>query len=158
MLKIKSFRQKPGFCGPASLKMVLSYYKIEKSEKELVKITGCTAKKGTSANGILKAARMFGLKGFVKDFSNFNEIRYYLDRNIPVIIDWFSEDEGHYSVAVGINRKSIYFQDPELGRIRKMNLDLFKRVWFDFPGYFIKSNSKLILRRIIVIKKYNKRH
>jgi predicted double-glycine peptidase len=153
MLKIKPFRQKIGFCGPASLKMVLDYYGIKKSENVLGKITGRTAKKGTPANGILRAVKILGLKGFVKDFSNFNEIKYYLNRKIPVIVNWFSEDEGHYSVVVGIDKTNIYLQDPELGRIRRINLKVFKRIWFSFLGNFIKSNSKLILRRIIIIEK-----
>ena len=42
LLKVKSFQEKLGvsYCGPASLKMVLEYYGIEKTEKELARLSG----------------------------------------------------------------------------------------------------------------------
>ena len=76
-----------------------------------------------------------------------------LDNKIPVIIDWFSTDDGHYCVAVNIDKKNIYMQDPELGDIRKMDLETFKRVWFDFTGNFLKSKDQMVIRRMIVIQK-----
>jgi len=35
MLKVKPFRQTVGYCGPATLKMVLDYWGVNKTEKEL---------------------------------------------------------------------------------------------------------------------------
>lgn len=154
MLNVKPFRQKPGYCGPASLKMVLSYFGTEKSENELVKLSGCKKDKGVEANGLLKAAKKLGFKGFIKDFSNIEDIKkFVIDKKILIIVDWFSGDDGHYSVVVGINKKNIYLQDPELGRLRIMKLVDFERVWFDFSGPFLRSKNDLIIRRMIVIKK-----
>lgn len=153
MLQLKPFRQTSGFCGPASLKIVLSYYGVEKSEKELVKLTGCTKTGGTTADAILAAAKKLGFTGFCKDFSTIAALRQLLKKGVPVIVDWFSADEGHYSVAVGVDAKSVYLQDPELGGIRKMDVEDFKRVWFDFPGKYIKSKQDVIVRRMIVIRK-----
>jgi len=77
-------------------------------------------------------------------------------------VDWFSRGrndypdsevaDGHYSVAIGLNDKFIYLNDPEIGRIRKIKREDFMIVWFDFPGNVIKP-SKIILRRIIAIYK-----
>ena len=41
-IKIKPFQEtlNKGFCGPAVLKMVLRFYGIEKSERELAKLAG----------------------------------------------------------------------------------------------------------------------
>jgi len=153
MLKVKPFRQSPGLCGAASLKMVLGYYGIEKTETQLAKLLKSSPKTGTRAKNILKVAKSFGLKGLVKDRANLKDIKKYLDKKIPVIIDWFSTDEGHYSVAIGMDKKNIYLQDPELGAVRTLPLATFFTVWFDFPGDFIKSPKDIILRRMIVIYK-----
>jgi predicted double-glycine peptidase len=154
MLKVKAFKQKKGFCGPASLKMVLDYFGLKKSEKELAKLSGATKTAGVGGENLLKAAKKLGFKGFLKDFSEISDIKkYVLERKIPVIVDWFSQDEGHYSVVVDIDKKNIYLQDPELGKIRKLDIKTFKRVWFDFRGRFLKSKKEIIIRRLIVVYK-----
>lgn len=152
MLKVKSFRQKAGFCGPASLKMILDYFDVKKSEKKLAKLSGCTKTKSVEAKNLLKAAKNLGFKGFIKDFSEIKDIKeYVLKKKIPVIVNWFSHDEGHYSVVVGIDKGNTYLQDPEIGRIRKIDIKTFKRIWFDFPGKFLRSKNDIIIRRLIVI-------
>ncbi|MEK7555496.1 MAG: cysteine peptidase family C39 domain-containing protein [Patescibacteria group bacterium] len=119
---------------------------------ELAKLSGCKKEKGVEAEGLLKAAKKLGFKGFIKDFSNIEDIKkFVIDKKIPVIVDWFSGDDGHYSVVVGIDNKNIYLQDPELGHLRIIKLADFKRVWFDFPGPFLRSKNDLIIRRILVV-------
>lgn len=152
MLNVKPFRQSPAYCGPACLKMVLEYYGIKKNEKELAKLSGATPQEGIDAKGLVKAAKALGFKAFFKDFSEIKDIRsYVLEKKIPVIVDWFSADDGHYSVTVDIDKDNIYLQDPELGAIRKMDLETFKRVWFDFSGNFLKSKDQIVIRRMIVV-------
>ncbi|MFH1637788.1 MAG: cysteine peptidase family C39 domain-containing protein [Candidatus Woesearchaeota archaeon] len=236
MLKIKPFRQKSGFCGPASLKIVLKYYGIRKREKELAKLCGCLAEgivpkqsmviqstgtqeaiaqkliaaasgpnvpliassssvacesktpnkakhaqqeadaistpnielskeaeekalkhvssKGVEAEELLKVAKALGMKGSIRDNSNIEDIRMHVHkRKIPVIVDWFSKDDGHYSVVVDVDQENIYLQDPELGYVRAMRLFDFNRVWFDFLGDSMQSKDDLILRRMIVLHK-----
>lgn len=154
MLKLTPAKQTPGHCGPTSLKIVLGYYKIDKSETSLARLSGCAKTKGTSAAGILAAAKSLGLSGFIKDFANFQDLKKYVtEKKIPVIVDWFSLDEGHYSVVAGIDRKNIYLQDPQIGKIRTIELKTFKRIWFDFPGAFLRTKRDIIIRRIIVINK-----
>ena len=65
MLKVKAHRQEPGCCGPACLKMILHYYGIEKSEKELAKLTACKPSCGTSAESIVEAAKKIGFDAFI---------------------------------------------------------------------------------------------
>ncbi|MBI4148608.1 C39 family peptidase [Candidatus Woesearchaeota archaeon] len=151
MLPIKPFRQRPGYCGPACLKMVLEYYGIKKTERELARLAGTSARWGTPARGLLKAAHRLGLTGIVKDNAQISDIRKYISKKIPAIVNWFSTDEGHYSVVVGIDKKLIYLQDPELAAIRKLDLVMFKRVWFDFHGDYIRRKSDIVLRRMVVL-------
>ena len=151
-LDVKPFNQSPSYCGPSSLKMVLEYYGIDKSEKELVRLTNCTKSLGTTAKNIVNSAKKLGMKASFKDYSTINDIEVKLKKRIPVIVDWFSHDEGHYSVIVGFDKENIYMQDPELGHIRMMKRKTFMTVWFDFDGEFLKSRKDLIIRRMIIVQ------
>jgi predicted double-glycine peptidase len=154
MLNLKSYRQKPELCGPACLKMVLEYYGIQKNEDELANLAGYVPSEGVKVDGLINAATKLGLNAFYKDFSEIKDLKeYVLDKKIPVIVDWFSTDDGHYSVVIDIDDKNIYMQDPELGNLRTLDVGTFKRVWFDFRGDYLKSKDDIIIRRMIVVNK-----
>lgn len=150
MMNVKPFRQKPGYCGPASLKIVLEVYGCRKSEKKLVELSGCSTAGGVGAEGLQKAAETLGFKCFFKDYSELSDIRRFIKKGIPVIVDWF-DDGGHYSVVTGMDKENIYMQDPGLGYERAMKLKDFKTSWFDFPNSFLRSKDELIIRRMIVV-------
>ncbi|MDP3974801.1 MAG: cysteine peptidase family C39 domain-containing protein [Candidatus Jorgensenbacteria bacterium] len=151
LLNVKPFQETPGFCGPASLKMVLAYYGLRKSERELVRLSGATRSQGVEAPGLAKVARRLGFTARIKDRATLADIKKHVGKGIPVIVDWFSKDDGHYSVVVGITKSTIYLQDPEIRRVRAMDVKTFKRVWFDFPGDILRSKNAVILQRILVI-------
>lgn len=162
MLKVKAFQEtlSAGMCGPASLKIVLDYYGIDKEEKDLAKLCGTKKDLGTDDQGIKKAAERLGFKVKIKNHSNFKDIEKWLDKKVPVIVNWFTRGrmdyvdsdvaDGHYSVVCGLDDKNIYLQDPETGDMRKIGKEDFMTVWFDFTGRYIKSNE-LIIRQIIAI-------
>jgi len=162
MLKVKPFQEtlNAGMCGPASLKIVLSYYGIEKSEQEIAKLCQSDKNLGINDKKIKKAAEKFGLKVIIKNNSSFSDIQEWLDKKVPVIVNWFTRGrkdysdsdvaDGHYSVVAGIDEQFIYLQDPEIGKIRKLKKEDFILVWFDFKSDYIKPNE-LIIRQIIAI-------
>lgn len=157
MLKINPHKQSPSCCGPSSLKMVADYYDIKKSERQLARLSGCTLASGTTGEGLLGCGKKIGLKGFIKDFADIKDIRYYvIKKKFPIIVNWFSQtgvSDGHYSVVVHIDNEKIYFVDPEFGEIRSHNINDFKRIWFDFDVPFLRSKKDLIIRRMIVLYK-----
>lgn len=152
-----------GYCGPAVLKMVLRYYGIEKSEKELAKLVGATKGGGTDDKAITRVLKKFGLTPKIKNNAHFSDIKKCLDKGIPVIVDWFTRGrkdypdsaiaDGHYSIVVGLDVKFIYLQDPEIGKIRKLARDDFLRVWFDYRGEFLRSPKQMIIRQYIAVYK-----
>jgi ABC-type bacteriocin/lantibiotic exporter with double-glycine peptidase domain len=158
MIKIKPFKQTPGLCGPASLKMVLGYYGVSVSESEIAKAAGATKEKGVSAKGLMKAARRFGFNPYFKENSSLKDLEYFMRKKTPVIVDWFSEDDGHYSVVVDINRKNVVILDPSSGKRKVFPRETFYRIWFDFPGKFIKNQKDLILRSVLVLQKSRSKH
>ena len=148
-------------CGPASLKMVLAYYGVEKGEQELAQLAGTDPDLGTNATGIKKAAEELGFTVEVKDNSTFEDIQAWLDKEVPVIVNWFTRGridypesdvpDGHVSVVVGLDQEFIYLQDPEIGKLRKIARDDFLRVWFDFKSDHITSWDDMVIRQLIAI-------
>jgi len=154
MLNITPFRQKPGHCGPASLKMVLDFFGVKITEKKLAELSGCTQSVGVGTEGLVRAALELGFRAKIKDFSDLKDIDHWVNQmKIPVIVDWFAFEGGHYSVVSGIDKENIYLEDPSLGHRRAMKQATFKRLWFDFPTDYLKSKEDLIIRRMIVIDK-----
>lgn len=150
-------QSREGYCGPACLKMVLAYYQIDKSEEELVDLTGCTERHGATSEGLLEAAQYCGLEGIIKDRSTLEHLReIVIEKQVPAIVDWFSmnsqeEGDGHYSVIIGLDTANVYLLDPEGGVERKIKRAIFRRLWFDFPGDYLQEPEDIILRRMIVL-------
>lgn len=160
MLNIIPIRQKKNYwCGPASLKMVLKYYNIEAKESDLAKQAKASKDTGVTAENLVQAAKSYGLTGFVKKQAEFSDIYHYvLDRRIPIIVDWFQIDDGHYSIVTDITKKHIYLADPYIGQLISYKLSEFYRIWFDFPGPYLAKKEDLILRQAIIIYKKPLKH
>ena len=132
--------------------MVLGFLGVKITEKKLAEISGCTQSCGIGAEGLVQAAQKLGFRARIKDFSDLEDIQEWVNRKkIPVIVDWFAFEGGHYSVVSGIDKENIYLEDPSLGYRRALKLATFKRLWFDFPNSYLKSKNELIIRRMIII-------
>jgi len=165
LLPIQPFQETlhANMCGPAALKMILAYYNLDKGEAELAKLCDTTDDLGTDDQGLKKAAESFDLKVEIKNNSSFEDIQKWLDKDVPVIVNWFTRGrndypdsevaDGHYSVVVGLDDEYIYIQDPEIGDMRKIEREDFMRVWFDFTDEYIKSWDEIIIRQLIAIYK-----
>lgn len=157
MLVVRPMRQTLSHCGPFCLKMVFNYYGVLIDEKKIAKIARTTIRDGTDYLDMVKAAEYFGFNAEYKNRLSLNELRKLVVKDkVPVIINWFDLNEGHYSVVVGVDNCNIYFIDPEGGHQKKMTLRNFKRVWFSFSGDYLKSEDDLRLRPAIVIIKPKK--
>lgn len=162
ILNIKPFQEtlNNSYCGPAVLKIVFGYYGINRSEEELAKISEWDKDLGIDDKSIKKTGEQLGFKVIIKNNSTFEDIESWLKKGIPVIVNWFTRGrsdyldsavpDGHYSVVAGLDDRFIYLQDPEIGKIRKLDKEDFLAVWFDFTGKHIKPNE-LIVRQIIAI-------
>ena len=162
MLPVEPFQETlgVGMCGPASLKIVLEYYGIRKTERELAELCGTTRDLGTDDRGLRRAAERLGFTVDIRNESTFEDIWQWLDRGVPVIVDWFTRGrmdsldsvvaDGHSSVVAGLDGDFIYLQDPEIGTIRKLERKSFLTVWFDFTGKYIEPDG-LIIRQLIAV-------
>ncbi len=145
-LKLKVFRQtKEGYCGPDSIKTVLDYYGLNKSEREIAKAVCVTKKEGCTPQQIISGMKKFGLNAYYKKDSTLKQIKDLLKKNIPPMIYWGRHGEGHYSVITGIGKNNVWIADPENKKVINLKMKYFLRRWIDVE----KSKDK---REIIVIE------
>lgn len=163
LLPVKPFQETlgGGYCGPASLKMVLGYWNNEQNEEDVALRCKRDPELGTDDAHLKEAAESYGFKVEIENNASFDSIQRWLERGIPVIVNWFTrgrtdyEDgdvaDGHYSVVVGLDASNIYLQDPETGGLRTLDRDDFMRVWFDFKPAHITSWEDMIIRQLIAV-------
>ncbi|TSC88817.1 MAG: putative fusion protein (N:peptidase-C:desuccinylase) [Parcubacteria group bacterium Gr01-1014_3] len=152
-LKIVPYEQsRAGFCGPAALRILLSYFGVLKSEKFLVGLCGATVSRGTRPDRLVRAAKRLGFKVRYDENGSWKILNDYINqKRLPVLVDWFMVNDGHYSVVCGLDKKTIWLADPSSGKIISMSWKVFRRVWFDFEGDFLPVKEKLSLRLWMVI-------
>ena len=153
MIKYNVIKQKRGFCGPASLKIVFDYYGISKSQDEWARLSGATKKDGVQDDGIMKAIKKIGFTAKIIKQTTFNNLRKLINQNKTFLVIWWSGKEGHYSPVVDVTKKDIILADPMLGRYLKMSLKDFDHLWFDFKKDYERSPKDLELRNILLITK-----
>jgi len=149
-LKVKTFEQSENFCGPASLRILLSYFGKDVSEEQLAQaavstkaVNGNTRGTGTEHEGMIAAAKSVGGYVFTKEGGSLEELEYFIkEEKLPVIVGWFDEDDDHYSVVVNATDKGIIMVDPAANvPERWIDRILFPKIWFDFVGSEDKTVS-----------------
>jgi hypothetical protein len=151
-LRMKPYMQSPALCGPASLKIALSFFNKEYTESDLAKLAGSNDF-GTDHNSLIKAAVSVGATVFEKASGTIEEIVYFVRRErLPVIVGWWADrgtnpcgesrrpedDEGHFSVVYYVSDKYIYLMDPASDSgITRLSLKKFLDRWWDLdtPDY-----------------------
>lgn len=152
MIPVPAHRQSEAYCGPASLRIVLDHSGIKKSERTLARLAGTTRAKGTTAAGMIRAAKAVGFEATVHDGAELKDVKHWLKKGIPVIVHWFSINDHHYSVAVGLDRTHIHLMDPYIGEVQSFTHKVFNRIWFGFRDDTLNQPEDIVLRRMIVVK------
>lgn len=137
--KLHRFQQKPGWCGPAVIQMVLASCGIKKSQQEIAKYV---YKKwwGTTQQIMVAYLSKFFKTVNYKQNAKFSDISAHLKKGHIVIVDWwddFDEDSagGHYSIAVEYlpKLKALTLADPSNDRpgIWTISGKEFNPKWYD---------------------------
>ncbi len=110
-------------CGAKAMHAVLAYYGIDVNENEIIRIAHTNKKSGTSLQGMMAVARHFKLSATMGEMS-VQKIKECIGKDIPIILllqawakrkvkNWQNHwNDGHYVVAIGYDKKKIYFEDP----------------------------------------------
>jgi len=113
------------------------------SEETLVKELKADPVNGTSYQAMADFARSKGYLVEVRTEMTLDDIRGFIDKGVPVIVliqawagspvdysrDW---EDGHYAVAIGYDRDTVYFMDPStLGNYAYLPNREFQDRWHD---------------------------
>lgn len=142
-LAVKNYLQSAGLCGPASLKILLSYFGRDFTEEQLALLAGATQDAGTEHEGMVAAVKALSGFVFTKDKGTLDELEYFVVKEkLPVIIGWFDRDGDHYSVVVKVTAKNVIIVDPAVNEPERwLERETFPKIWFDFIGRDNKSVS-----------------
>ena len=151
-LPVRVEREQPGLCGPYALAAVLRFHGDRVPITTLAKLARATRAHGTMPEHLVAAARARGFRTRIRRWADLNNLAAALRRRLPPIVLWFSEDEGHYSVVAGLDRRFVTLADPELGGTRKIARSVFCRVWFDFSTSGPEKHSTLYARWMLVVE------
>lgn len=90
-------------------------------------------------------------------WAELRDLQAALRSSLPPIVLWFSESEGHYSVVVGLDRRQVVLADPEIGGLRRLPRNVFRRVWFDFSTSGPECGATLYARWMMVVEPLHRR-
>lgn len=112
-------------CGVACLSYIAFHYKLHLSVSRLRQLAG-TNKSGTSAYGIVEAARQYGFEA--KGVKGDEEMLKTLPR--PAIVHCIVDNKvNHFVVFISWNRKMARIMDPASGRIENWKCSRFLEAW-----------------------------
>lgn len=142
-------------CGPATLSMVLSYYGISKSQKELADQMrpyqhpeGDNDDKTIFPEEFVTWVEKFGLKAIYRPNGSLQLIKLFLANGIPVVTKtWLRPDEdiGHFRIIRGFDEgtKALIDDDSYFGPNRRISYFQFMEMWQPFNyGYIPVYNSE----------------
>jgi ABC-type bacteriocin/lantibiotic exporter with double-glycine peptidase domain len=158
-LETKRFRQSKARCGPATLKIVASYFGMNVSEARAAAMCRTSSVSGTTGKNLVAGARKLGFTARIIDGATFRIMAMWLRKGVPLIVDWMSIGRrgtvraatGHYSVVSGLTENEIILEDPAIGRKRRLSRQLFMSLWYDFKYLSPRKSEDLVMRRMIVI-------
>lgn len=149
-LPAPTYRQKKDWsCGPAALKILLSYFGHPASEEQLIHLTHARSEGGTEHEGMVNAAQILGHQVFAKENATEQDLMRFVQQGIPVIVDFQGSQGGHFAVVNGLKDGRILLDDPrEHGSQRHtLDLEVFKNRWFNIRY----DNRKLVNRWMMAI-------
>lgn len=146
-LRLKPFRQREAYCGPASMKIVCAYFGRDYEEKYLGDLCGTTFENGTDHDGMIAGAEAVGATVFAKANGSLADLKRFLFKHrLPVIVGWYSptqprktafkpgkdDVEDHFSVVYHVSSTHVYLMDPEAeGGRKKIRIGRFLKLWWD---------------------------
>ncbi len=160
LIRVPLTRQSTDYtCGVAAVQSVFGYYGDEVREDVLAKQLRAEPKNGTKYENIVAIAKSKGYDVAVHKNMRFEGLTSLLDKRKPVICliqawsdnpanyetDW---EDGHYVVAIGYDKKNVYFMDPStLGNYTFIPIVEFLKRWHDTDAEVKLYNFGMVIEK-----------
>lgn len=119
-------------CGPASLRMYLSYYGYNFTKAKLARETQ-TTKDGTDSPNIVEFLRSLDDYDVLEYENNYKMAKKYLKENTPLFIcyDMFGNPKySHYAVCIGMTKRKILLLNPYTNKKEEV-AEEYDMAWFN---------------------------
>lgn len=142
-------------CGPTAIEMVLKYFNIKHSYKEIITVSKYKEEEGLSNTDIVYALKKFDLNVKEKINTQWSDLARYNKKNNVIILSWMLDGYiGHVSVLEKITKSHIYLADPHTGTTKKIQKIVFMRLWMDYDDmWYPVKNTDIQLRWMCVASK-----
>lgn len=147
-LDVPYFKQDTVYsCGVASLQMAFDFFGVFESEEKLMQEAHTEPETGTAYKWMIDVATKKGFYCYVNNESSLEEIGYFLEQKLPVIVRFIeqSNEEDHYSIITGAKQGNIIMNDPWNGEDLHMPFEEFVDRWH--------SEDKTHIRWMMVLSK-----
>lgn len=131
-MRIKYFKQETNYtCGAAAMRMTLSKFGINKSEKQVCKHLGTNKVRGTWNKSFPEFAEKMKLNYIVRRNSNIKELKKAFLEGFAVIVCYYipKDKVDHYAVVKKINNQSIILMDSYYGDNLIIKINDFLKNW-----------------------------
>ncbi|MEO8637826.1 MAG: cysteine peptidase family C39 domain-containing protein [Candidatus Taylorbacteria bacterium] len=155
-MKISPLKQRDeSACGPTTIEMVLKYFNIKHSYKEIATVSKYKEEEGFSNTDIVYTLKKFDLNVKEKINTQWSDLAFYNKKNNVIILSWMLDGYiGHVSVLEKITKSHIYLADPHTGTTKKIQKIVFMRLWMDYDGmWYPVKNTDIQLRWMCVASK-----
>jgi|GEM_PF-5395483 ABC-type bacteriocin/lantibiotic exporter with double-glycine peptidase domain len=132
-------------CGIASVKMLLGFYGIDVTYKELGHKINTTTE-GTDWKDIKNYFKTLDKVDLIEFKENLDKAGEYLEKGYPLFICWNVDEEkeySHYSILIAIDKYSVWMLDPaERKTLSEYSLDYFLPCWKSADYWFCILEDK----------------
>jgi len=155
-MKISPIKQRDdSACGPTTIQMILKYFGIQHSYKEVITVSKYKAEEGLSNKDIVNVFKKFNFNVKEKTNTQWSDLVCYNTRNNAIVVSWMLEGYiGHFSVVEKVSKNFIELADPHSGKIIKMGRIMFMRLWMDYDDiWYPIKNTDIQLRWMCIVSK-----
>jgi predicted double-glycine peptidase len=135
--KIQHIEQPDNYsCGPTCIQMILTYYNIPHSRKQVLRLCDAKPITGTENEKMQECVDAMGMVSEVKINAQKEDIVTARNMGLFPIVNYFNPLSrcGHFSVITEINGNRIEMADPKNGAKYQLPLNEFLRLWHNHDG------------------------
>lgn len=126
-------QQTDATCGAACIGSILAHVGHDIGEKALARLLR-TRHDGCDPVDFVRVMRHYRVRFHEQRGMSESELCVALARGYPVVLGIRADDEGHWVVAVGADRRGVIVMDPWIGATRTIAWPLLAMTWWDIEG------------------------